>query len=164
MLGLAKFRNVKKRFKVQNIQIDNNLQSHYWPVVFARVPAKQSVAAVDVDENISMLFVQITWGSSEERNITKFRNFHVLLQECFLNLDIDFITQLFAIFYATTGKRSVESETYRLFQEDLIFIKNLNDKSEDLKRTAISFFEKIHLRKGPQYKSLLPQLQKNYVF
>ena len=131
-------------FKVQNIQIDNNLHAHHWPVVFARVPPKQTVAAVDVDDNISMVFVQITWGSSEERNITKFRNFHVLLQECFLNLDIDYIYQVVSIFYSSKGSRSVESETYRMFQEDVLMIRNLTDDSEDLKRTTISFFEKIH--------------------
>ena len=103
--------------KVQNIQIDNCLPGHTWPIVFAKVPPKQTVAALDMSENdVMMLYIQITWGSSAEHNITKYRNFHVLLQECFLNLDIDFLREVYYIF-SSTSSNSVESETYRIVFE-----------------------------------------------
>ena len=99
---------------------------------------------MDVETDKCMVFVQVTWGASEDRNIQKFRNFHVLIQECFLNLDIDYISQVFAIFSSSKGTRSIESETYRLFQEDVIMIRNESDDLEDLQRTTMSFFENIH--------------------
>ena len=130
--------------KVQNIQIDNCQPGHTWPIVFGKVPPKQTVAAIDMNENdIMMLYIQITWGSSAEHNITKYRNFHVLLQECFLNLDIDFLREVYHIFSSTTSN-SIESETYRMFQEDVSLIKKLCDEDEDLKITTISFFEALH--------------------
>ena len=55
-------------------------------------------------------------------------------------------SKVISIFNATKGTRSVESETYRLFQEDILMLENLTDDHEDLKRTSISFFEKIHFR------------------
>ena len=62
---------------IQNIQLDNCLKHRKWPVILAKIPQEQTVAAQDVYER-ELVRIQIIWGSSTERNMKRYRKFYIL--------------------------------------------------------------------------------------
>ena len=71
--------------KIQNVQIDNCLKIHKWPVVMAQVPREQTVVATDIFER-EFALIQIIWGTANQRKMKRYRKFHVLERAFFLNL------------------------------------------------------------------------------
>ena len=64
--------------KIQNLQIDNCLKVHKWPVVMAQMPREETVVAQDIYDR-EFILVQIVWGTANERKMKRYRKFHVLV-------------------------------------------------------------------------------------
>ena len=106
-----------------------------------------------------MVYVSIVKDKSHDSNITKYKMFHVLLQECFLQViytfkvsyllftkvEVDFVAKVLQAF-AENSKRGKKrkTESFRLFMEDLDYATN-PVSAEKIVASSISFFEHMHL-------------------
>ena len=106
-----------------------------------------------------MVYVNIIKDKSHDSNITKYKMFHVLLQECFLQVkstlnprnnpeiqvEVDFVAKILQAF-AENSKRGKKREMqgFRLFMEDLDYASN-PVSTEKIVTSSISFFEHMHL-------------------
>ncbi|VVC40207.1 Hypothetical protein CINCED_3A023147 [Cinara cedri] len=104
--------------KINNLQIDSQIDNSIFPVVFAPVPPPKTIAQTERKPFVELSIVE---RLNKYSTVKQYKYYKMLIQEFHIKLDINFIN---AIIKMTEKYELSEEERLKMFNEDLLYASN----------------------------------------
>ena len=135
------YRRRHLHFKVNKLQVDNQLSDVLFPVVFSRVDPGKSIMA----ETVPKPLFELSVVQVENKNgLVEYKYVSALLQEFHVMVELPFISAVFGVLYSDSSHELLyNTEKFKLDEE--LFSSTLSESLSQGRTRHLMFFHYMHL-------------------